>query len=306
MNSREQRFIMLTLNDMAIFATIIKNKSFTKAAQELNLAKSTVSSRLTLLEKKLKTKLLNRTTRTLSLTQAGEILYTHCQQMTIHAQQAEDSLRNHNELPIGKLKITCPEISGLYLFSQLISKFKQQYPLITIQLIITDQFLDITKENIDFAFRTGIQQDSNLICRHLSMVARSIVAAPAYLKNNQAIKKPQDLNKFPLLKHSLLTSWPLFKGSQKQSIAIKNIAVESNSLIFLLDMAVQGHGIALLPRYLSKTMRQQKKLVELLPEWKVPDNDYYLLYPAGNENRFIHNLFKDFILNANLSEKIKG
>lgn len=296
----------LNLNDLAIFALVVKKRSFTQAALEAGISKAWVSQKISQLEGNLGIKLLNRTTRSLSLTLGGEILFEHCQTMLKEVIHAENHLREYAKTPSGKLVITCPEISGLDLFPTLLHHFKLLYPQIRTRLIITDQLMDLTQQGIDFAFRTGKLTDSGLISRYIGAVPRCLVASPEYLSNNLPIKSPADLFNHQLLKHSSLPDWPLKRGEEVFKIHVKNPVIESNSLIFLHKMSCLHHGIAFLPYYLCSGALKDKMLVKVLPDWLNVDNEYYMIYHKDKSVLYINQLFKDFILQSDLKKMISN
>ncbi|WP_419420159.1 LysR family transcriptional regulator [Legionella sp. D16C41] len=294
----------LNLNDLAIFALVVKNRSFTQAALEAGISKAWVSQKISQLENSLGIKLLKRTTRSLSLTQGGEILFKHCQVMLQEVTSAENHLREYAKSPTGKLIITCPEITGLELLPNLLKDFNSYYPEIKMQLIITDQFINLTQQGIDFAFRTGKLPDSSLVSRYIGKVPRCLVASAAYLAKYAPINHPEDLTEHKLLKHSLLPNWPLKSDEDIFKLQVKNCAIESNSLIFLHKMACLDQGIAFLPYYLCSKTLANKTLVRVLPDWFNADNHYYLIYHKDKSALYINQLFKEFVLNSKLKNLI--
>lgn len=294
----------LDLNDLAIFALVVKNRSFTKAALEAGISKAWVSQKISQMEATLGIKLLNRTTRSLSLTRGGAILFEHCQVMLHEVAAAENHLREYTKSPSGHLVITCPEISGLELFPSMLSEFNLRYPLIRIRLLITDQFMDLTQEGIDFAFRTGKMSDSGLVSRYIGSVPRCLVASPAYLSEKTPILRPEDLLDHHLLKHSSLAEWPLKQGERAYTIRVINPVIESNSLVFLHKMACLDKGIAFLPYYLCSYALKNKSLVKILPDWLNVDNEYYLVYHKDKGLLYLNQLFKEFILQSDLKTMI--
>lgn len=294
----------LNLNDLAIFALVVKNCSFTQAALEAGISKAWVSQKVSQLETKLGIKLLNRTTRALSLTPGGQILFEHCQAMLKEVNHAENHLREYAQTPSGTLVITCPEISGLELFPYLLHEFNLLYPQIKTRLIISDQFMDLTQQGIDFAFRTGRLNDSGLVSRYIGEVPRCLVASPAYLSKQQAIKNPEDLITHQLLKHSSLATWPLKQQEELFKLHLKNPVMESNSLIFLHKMACLNQGIAFLPYYLCSSALQEGRLLQVLPDWSNADNQYYMVYHKEKSVLYINQLFKEFILQSDLKNRI--
>lgn len=296
----------LNLNDLAIFALVVKYKSFTKAAQAAGLSKAWVSLKISQLETILELQLLKRTTRSLSLTQGGEILFEYCQKMLKQVANAENDLRHYTKSPSGKLIITCPEITGQKLMPQLLSQFNAKYPNIQTRLIITDDLLNLTQQGIDFAFRTGKLIDSTLVSRFIGNVPRCLVASPSYLANQVALKNPADLKLHRLLKHTSLDNWSLNNGKKHYKHHVKDPVSESNSLLYLLEMAAAGSGIAFLPYYLCAELIKQKKITKVLPKWSAVDNEYYMIYHKEKGSRYINQLFKDFILNSNLAMMVAG
>lgn len=296
----------LNLNDLAIFALVVKNKSFTKAAHEAGLSKAWVSLKISQLEEILGLQLLKRTTRSLSLTQGGEILFEHCQKMLKEVANAENYLRQYTKTPSGKLVITCPGITGQKLMPVLIDQFRIDYPDIQIRVIVTDELLDLTKEGVDFAFRTGKLADSTLVSRYIGKVPRCLVASPAYLAAHKTPKHPEDLKNHCLLKHTLLNTWPLKNARQSYNLHVRDAVSESNSLFYLLEMACAGHGIAFLPYYLCADAIKAGQLVKVLPKWLNLDNEYYMIYHKEKSTRYVNQLFKDFILRSDLAGMIAG
>lgn len=294
----------LSLNDLAIFALVVKNSSFTRAALEAGISKAWVSQKISQMENNLGVKLLNRTTRSLSLTLGGEILLEHCQNMLKEVIHAENHLREYAKAPSGKLVITCPEISGLELFPSLLHEFNLKYPLIKTHLQISDTFMDLTQHGIDFAFRTGKLADSSLVSRYIGKVPRCLVASTAYLSQNPLIKAPEDLTNHRLLKHSSLPEWPLKCGEKTKKIHVKNPIIESNSLIFLHKMACLDNGIAFLPYYLCSASLKNNTLVRVLPDWHNEDNEYFMVYHKDKSVLYINQLFKEFILKSDLKSMI--
>ncbi|QEY52732.1 LysR family transcriptional regulator [Legionella longbeachae] len=294
----------LNLNDLAIFALVVKNQSFTQAALEAGISKAWVSQKISQLESVLGIKLFKRTTRSLSLTIGGKILFEHCQIMLQEVANAENHLREYAKTPSGKLVITCPEITGLELLPTLLSEFNSLYPQIRTRLIITDQLMDLTQQGIDFAFRTGKLADSTLVSRYIGKVSRCLVASPAYLSSHNSIKNPEDLKEHALLKHSSLNHWPLKSGEKVFKIHVKKAVIESSSLIFLHKMACLDRGIAFLPYYLCSDALKNNILIEVLPEWSNTDNQYYLIYHKDKSVLYINQLFKEFILGSDLKHRI--
>ncbi|MDQ2068238.1 LysR family transcriptional regulator [Xinfangfangia sp. CPCC 101601] len=182
---------MIDPSDMILLAEVAEARSFTAAGQRLGVPKSTVSQRIARLEQQLDLKLLNRSTRQVSLTSAGTIFLEHCQRVRTEVQAGATAMGNVKYQPSGTLRITCPEVTATYFMPGLLHGFTQAFPRITVELIATNRPLDIVRERIDFAFRVGSVTDQNLITRRLSAIRRILVASPSYLATAPRLSQPR-------------------------------------------------------------------------------------------------------------------
>ncbi len=279
----------ISLDLMRVFALVVTQGSFTKAANILNLPKSSISQKISLLEKQLNSRLLQRTTRSLRLTSQGELFLNYCQRIVTLANEAQNTLLELQNSPVGKLRITVPETSGVLLFGAALAKFKQYYPSVIIDLIVTDTPLNLINEGIDLAFRAAPLNDSGLICRRLAFIKRYLVASPAYLERSGRPNSLVDLEHHACLVHHALTHWPLGKNWQPTP------SLTSNSLLTLREIALNQGGIALLPHYVCQHDITQHQLEIVLPELKIPDLPFYMIYPSREYLPPILQKFIDFI-----------
>ncbi len=169
------------LQDMALFALVAECGSFTAAAKRAALPKSSVSQRISQLEQTLGLRLLNRTTRQLNLTFAGERYLEHCQEMLSAAERADLALQRLRDNPSGRLRISTPAGLGATLLARLAADFQRQYPDVSLEVSVSDAMVDMVQEGFDAALRTGKPQDSSLIGRRLGHAPRYLLASPAYL-----------------------------------------------------------------------------------------------------------------------------
>lgn len=169
------------LQDMALFALVAEMGSFTAAAQKAGLPKSSVSQRVSQLEQQLGLRLLNRTTRKLNLTFAGEHYLVHCREMLAASERAEYAIQRLRDNPSGRLRITCPAGIGATLLAHLNAEFQRRYPDVSLDVCISDDVKDLVESGFDVALRTGKPQDSSLIGRMIGHCPRYMLASPAYL-----------------------------------------------------------------------------------------------------------------------------
>lgn len=181
------------LQDMALFALVVECGSFSAAAKRAGLPKSSVSQRISQLERQIGLRLLNRTTRRLSLTFAGEHYLTHCREMVSASERAELAVQRLRDNPSGRLRITCPAGLGATLLARMNAAFVARYPEVSLEVSITDDVLDLVDAGFDVALRTGKPQDSSLIGRAIGHCPRYLLASPDYLARREAPEHPGQL-----------------------------------------------------------------------------------------------------------------
>ena len=271
------------LQDMALFAMVAECGSFTGAAKRAGLPKSSVSQRISQLEQLLGLRLINRTTRQLNLTFAGERYLVHCQEMLQASERATTAIERLRDNPSGRLRITSPAGIGATLLARFNTAFQQAYPGVTLEVSVSDQLHDIVQDGYDIALRTGQPQDSSLIGRRIGYCERLLVASPAYLAQFGAIEHPQQLAEHRCIAHQAWNEWLLKKGEEYHRWLLPLIHMTDN-LVYARECALQGAGITLLPRFLCDELLAQGELVEVLPEWKVAGNELWLVYPSRKLN----------------------
>ncbi|MDK2122434.1 LysR family transcriptional regulator [Parachitinimonas caeni] len=274
---------LLKLDQMAIFATVVECGSFTAAATQLGLPKSTVSQRLAELEQSIDLRLLQRSTRKLSLTEAGQVYLTHCQAMLEAARTADAAISQLRDAPAGALRITSPEASGLTLIPPMLAAFRKEFPQISVHSIVTDTHLDLIGDRIDLAFRTGRLHDSSFVSRKIGQVRRVLVAAPAYLAERGQPEEPADLAQHQCLLHSSLSQWMLTSEAGSTLFTPPASNLSSNSLCHLRQAAVAGAGIAMLPAFLCRQELTSGQLQVVLRHRPPVPTDYYAIYPSRSQ-----------------------
>ena len=283
------------LQDMALFALVAECGSFTAAAQRVGLPKSSVSQRISQLEQTLGLRLLNRTTRQLNLTFAGERYLEHCQVMMSAAERADLALQRLRDNPSGRLRISTPAGLGATLVARLAADFQRQYPDVSLEVSVSDAMVDLVQEGYDAALRTGKPQDSSLIGRRLGYAPRYLLAAPSYLAQHPPIEHPQQLQQHRCIAHRAWTAWNLRCGDDYYRWQLP-LAHTTDNLLYARECAIAGAGITLLPAFLSREVVAQKLLVEVLPAWRAEGNELYLVYPRRKLNSAALACFIDVVL----------
>ncbi|MGL5708782.1 MAG: LysR family transcriptional regulator [Aeromonas sp.] len=260
---------------MGLFATVVEQGSFTRAAELMGMPKSSVSQKISRLESQLGVRLLQRTTRRLSLTPQGEVYVEHCQGLLTLARSANLAMARLRSAPAGRVRITAPEATGTLLLGRILAEFRALYPEVVLELTLSDEQLDLVREGYDLALRAAPLKDSSLICRRIGQVARHLVAAPTYLAAHGMPQQLNELGRYACLVHTAMPVWPLQEGGWRPQGACA-----CNSLLALREMAIHDGGIALLPHHVCEGDLAAGRLQKVLPEQPIPANPFYLIYPS--------------------------
>jgi LysR family transcriptional regulator for bpeEF and oprC len=271
----------MNLDLVQIFIQVVKNGSFTKAAGQLRIPKSSVSKAIAIIEKQLGVKLLIRTTRSLTLTAAGKLLYDQCAGPIELIESASKSISGSEKILAGRLRITAPEDLGSKVISPAIAELSQKHSQLQFELNYTDEVIDLVREGYDLAVRIGKLNESSLKVKNIGDVSLVMVAAPKYLKTRTKIQDLDDLKSHDCLALAILTSinvWRLKSGIQQKQISIKPKIV-SNHMSSLLAAALSGAGVALVPNFLCRELISSQRLVHILPKWSSMPLPVSLLSP---------------------------
>ncbi len=285
---------MQDLNEMAIFAVVVGSGSFTRAADKLKLPKSTVSRKVSQLEKRVGVRLINRTTRNLKPTETGKLYYQHCVRMLEQAEEADRVVNNMQAEPSGLLRISTPLSFGTPFFVSTIKSFLEHYPKVDIEIISDDKQLDMLDEEIDIAFRIGPLSDSSLVTRNLGTARLSLCASPEYLGKHGAPRNLDDLQNHICISHPA-APW-MFSGTngQHQEVEVKSRMI-ANDMEMIKNMVIEGLGIGAAPQILIAEDVKAGRLVTLLPETPFVERTFYLVYPSRREPPSKVTAFTDFI-----------
>jgi DNA-binding transcriptional LysR family regulator len=269
----------MDLNEMLVFARVVQTGSFTTAATDLGMPKSTVSRKISELEERLKARLLQRTTRKLSLTDVGRTYYEYCARIVGEVESAERAVSSLQEAPRGLLRVTAP-INAAFL-SAIVSDYLKRYSDVRLELFCTGRAVDLVEERFDLAIRAGALADSSLIARSLGAVRWFLAATPTYLKKRGRPRSPEDLKKHSCLFFGVGDSGSLRleNGDQSAQLSLPaRMMVSDNDVLHAAALA--GIGIALLPAFLCVEDLRARRLERVLPAWNTSATPVHVVYPS--------------------------
>lgn len=285
---------MTSWQGVSEFVAVVQSHSFTGAANKLGTSVVQISRRVSALETRLGVKLLHRTTRKVSLTTAGEIYFNQCQLLVEGLEMAELAVTQMQLTPSGKLKITAPMTYGEKFIAPVILDFLAAYPQIDIELILTNQTLDLIDNNIDIAIRLGHLADSSLKARKLATRQLYVCASPAYLERSG---EPYTLSE--LSQHSCLVGsvdfWRFREQDKGKSLKVSG-RIKCNSGLALLEAASKGVGLVQLPDYYVRRGLDEGSLVEVLQAYRDQPEGIWALFPPTKRTSVKVRLLLDFLV----------
>ncbi|ELY7490713.1 LysR family transcriptional regulator [Cronobacter turicensis] len=257
-------------DELIIFVAVVESGSFSRAAEQLNLANSAVSRAVKKLEMKLGVSLLNRTTRQLSLTEEGERYFRRVQQVLQEMASAETELMESRQTPRGLLRIDAATPVILHLLLPMIKPFRERYPDVTLSLVSSETFINLIERKVDVAIRAGTLTDSSLRARPLFISYRKIVASPDYLARHGVPETICDLKEHICLGFTepvSLNTWPV--ACEDGQLLEITPGMTSNSGETLKQLCLTGNGIACLSDYMIDKEIKRGDVVELLAEYRL-------------------------------------
>lgn len=286
---------MANLDDTRIFNKVAELCSYTKAGQQLGIPKATVSRRIKLLEESLGVKLINRDTRKLSLTEAGNYLYQSTSPLLNQVLEIENSTSNFQIHPAGELRITMPVEIGIRMLNDIICDFAKLHPQIELDIHMTNDLVDIIKEGYDIAIRGGSPKDSNLISKKIMSSRFHLCCSQEYIDNHTVPTHPEELKEHHLIAfpYASYQQMKLTKGEEEVTINANN-RLSANSLDMLLKAAQKGLGIAILPASVCSDAIKAGRLTSLLNDWETAEIGLFALYPNREKTKKL-DLFINYI-----------
>nr|WP_219340084.1 LysR family transcriptional regulator [Spartinivicinus marinus] len=265
-----------------MFSQVVELGSFSKAAEENNLTNSVVSKRIARLEEEIGTQLLYRTTRKLTLTEAGKALLHSAKSVKQATQEAMDAVSGFGESVSGYIKMSVPTISGELILADAVAEFCNMHPGLTVDMSLDNRFVDLVAGSYDLVIRTGYLEDSSLIARHILDSQWVVCASPSYIAKHGKPIIPIDLTKHNCLQYAYQTTgasdWE-FKGDNGNYIVKVAGSFSTDNAAALRKAALGGHGIAYVPRCLVYHDFRNGQLVDIFPELVGKKLGIYAVYP---------------------------
>lgn len=286
------------IQDMAIFAMLVKNGSYTRTASELGITKSRISQRISELEETLGLRLLNRTTRKFSLTSAGEAYLSSCREILDACLKGDDIMQSLHQSVAGTLKIVTPPGFMSSILPAVHRDFLHTYPGVSLQLETADSFYGSVGNHFDIAYRIGRPSDDGYIGRFLGSFKRYIVATPEYARVH-ALSHPDDIHECDLITHRTWKSIGLYRGEEQYEVVMP-LRHTSDNLTYILHQALIGTGLAILPEYIVRPYLSNQRLQIILTDWEVQKIELWMIYQSKINNPAILRAYIDFVIKYNI------
>jgi DNA-binding transcriptional LysR family regulator len=287
------------LNLLAIFAAVARTSSFSAAARELGIPKSSVSRAIAGLELAMGVHLVHRTTRHVALSTAGVALHERVTPQLSALLRSLGDLPELEEQPSGKLRITALPDFGATVLAEIVTRFVVRHPAVEVELRLTTAVVDLVAEGFDLAFRVSMRRlrDSSLTSRRVGVVAMQVFAAPSYLARRGTPRSPSDLASY---------EWVVLRGLSaiEMKDAAESAVVEPRGRVVCDDMAFvhaatrEGAGLGVLPTYLAQADVAAGALVRVLPRWTTRTGDLWILSPAARHTPRKVTAFRDFVIES--------
>ena len=289
--------LMDPLSGLAIFAAVADAQSFTRAAERLGMSKSSVSKSVSRLENRLGARLLNRTTRRLSLTEMGRAFHQRCSHIVEAAEAAELAVSRLQDSPRGTLRINVPVSFGLRHLGSALPAFMAMYPELRVDIDFMDRRVDLIEEGYDLALRIGALSDSSLIARRLAPNRLLAVAAPAYLKRHGTPPHPAALASHNCLTYAYLPSpseWRFQRDGRPLDVPVSG-TLHTNNGDVILQAALAGIGISLAPSFICGDELASGRLRRILADFEPPPLGIYAVYPHSRHLSTKVSAFVEFL-----------
>lgn len=287
-------------SSMKMYLAVVDGGSFAAAADKLDISRAMASKQIQKLEEHLGTRLLNRTTRRLSLTETGRAFYERSVQIVADVEEAEQVAGQMTRMPQGVLRVTIPLSFGQHRLAAVIGDYSQAYPQVQLDISLSDRKVDLVEEGLDLAIRIGAMAQSDLIARKIGSVRSVLCAAPAYLARHGSPSAPAELSQHACLGYTLSASsaeWRLeaADGGAAVTVAIAGPIRADNGDILRLA-ALRGAGIVFQPRFIVADDLAAGRLQHILPDWQSGELGIYAVYPSRKHLSAKVRTFVDFLL----------
>lgn len=273
----------INLNRLAVFTALVRAGSFTAAAEQLGMTKAMVSQHVARLEQELGVTLLVRSTRRMSLTEAGVTFHADCVRILADAEAAIERVGESHDMPRGTLRLTASLDYGIAVVAPKLASFMRLYPAVQVDLVLSDHISDVIAERFDLAIRGGWLRDSSLRATRLGGFRELLVASPAYLAEQGTPRRPEDLAAHRSIAMSALPAplrWTFTsQGGTRRTVRMHQ-AAQANNAAAVRGLVLAGAGVAVLPDYLVEEDIRAGRLVALLAQYRLPEGGIHAVYPG--------------------------
>lgn len=282
---------------MEMFVNVVESRGFTAAAGRLGVSRASVSKQVLMLEESLGARLLNRTTRRVSVTELGHAFYERCKRVLAEVEAADLLVDQLHSRPVGTIKVSAPMSFGMSHVGPAVAEFLRQFPDLSVSLVLDDRFTDLVEEGFDVAIRIAQRADSSLVARRLGPVPCAMVGAPEYLNARGRPARPQDLRDHACLTYSYLatgTEWTMTGPDGSESVRVSG-PYQANNGDVLLQGVLRGLGISFLPEFLVRGGIEDGRLEQVLADYSVPELSVFAVSPPNRYQATKIRIFVDYL-----------
>lgn len=292
---------MNKFQEMQAFVAVVDNGSFVKAADALKMSKAAISRQVADLEQRLGIRLLNRTTRRLSLTGEGQLFHARCTDLLNGLEEAESELSLRSGEPSGHLRVSAPVTFGIAHLASLWGNFLQQHPKVSMEVTLSDRAVDLVEDGFDLAVRISRAPHPTFIARKLATTKMVLCASPAYLQRHGTPACPQDIGAHNVISYTYWSSkddWELVDPNGKVDIVKTRPRLHTNSGDTCVASALQDQGIVMQPDFLVHDALREGKLIRLLPDYRTVELGVYAVYASRRQLPLKLRHLIDFLVDA--------
>jgi DNA-binding transcriptional LysR family regulator len=290
----------MDLNQVGVFVRVVDKRGFTAAAQSLGLPKSSVSRAVSRLETVLGVRLLQRTTRSVHLTEAGAAFYARASRALTDLAEARETAGEQQDAPRGVVRVTAPVDLGVEFLAEIVARFARRFPEIRVEMNLTSRRVDLVEEGFDLALRAGRLSDSSLVARKLGTIESRLLASPAYLRRRGTPRSVAELAEHDCVifrGREGVAEWALV-GPEGAARAEVRGPIDADDISFLRRAVLAGAGIGLLPWVMCARDVHAGKLARVLPEHASRGAHLYLVYPSSRQVPRRVGVFRDFVVES--------
>ncbi len=284
------------LTRIKVFVQVVESGSFSAASERLGISRAAASKYVSQLEAHLGGRLLNRTTRHVSITESGRVYFERCKDILHYMEEADDMVSGLSGTPKGNLRISAPSVFTERHVVPLISEFTTMYPNVKVEIMVSDRYVDLVDEGYDLAIRVTDTQNSDLIARRLARCRHVLIASPDYLKNAPALDSPEDLANHACLLYTFTEGgrWPLHKDGVDHSVKVTPVMMSNNPEV-LLQASINGMGISIMPTFIASDAIRRGELQTVLDDYESLQLDIYAIYTSRHYLPAKTRVFIDFL-----------